>query len=96
MHKDRRSDDYFKRSLVPAMLVFILTVSVMGLSVVLIYTPIPVVNKDIAFIVYGALLAKWSDSVAYYIGTSHSSQEKNKIIDKRKREIEENINGNNG
>jgi len=78
----RRASDKFKRTVVPALLVTILTIAVLFIAIILITEPVPMENKEIVFIVYGALMAKWSDSIAYYLGTTHNSNEKNKFITK--------------
>lgn len=41
---------------------------------------IPPENKEIAYLLFGTLLAKWGDSIAYWVGTTRSSAEKSKGI----------------
>ncbi len=83
LRNNRRKDDYFRRSLMPAVLVFLLTAVIVGLTAILTFYPVPQANREILFILYGGILAKFSDAVAYYLGSTHSSQEKSKLLGKQ-------------
>jgi CDP-diglyceride synthetase len=43
---------------------------------------IPEDNREFAYMLYGALIAKWGDSIAYFVGTTRSSAEKTKLLGK--------------
>jgi len=43
---------------------------------------IPEENSEIAYLLFGTLLAKWGDSIAYWIGTTRSSAEKDRRLAK--------------
>lgn len=44
------------------------------------YKEMPPSNKDIMLMLIGAMLAKFSDVVAYFFGSSKGSQDKNDMI----------------
>jgi len=46
-------------------------------------TAIPDKNETLANLVFGALLAKWGDSIAYWVGTTRSSSDKNKLLNQK-------------
>jgi len=48
----------------------------------LIFNPIPEVNKDVLNIALGALVAKFSDVVAYFYGSSKGSSDKTEMLKK--------------
>ena len=41
---------------------------------------IPDNNREIAYLLFGTMLAKWGDSIAYWVGTTRSSQEKTRLL----------------
>ena len=41
---------------------------------------IPDNNREIAYLLFGTMLAKWGDSIAYWVGTTRSSQEKTRLM----------------
>jgi hypothetical protein len=47
----------------------------------------PEKNKDIGLLVVGALVAKFSDVVSYFFGSSKGSADKTEIINNQKNEI---------
>lgn len=67
-----------KHSPMPAVICCALTVLV-GLGAWLLFTvEIPSDNREIAYLLFGTLLAKWGDSIAYWVGTTRSSAEKDR------------------
>jgi CDP-diglyceride synthetase len=50
-------------------------------------TEMPEKNKDIGLLVVGALVAKFSDVVSYFFGSSKGSADKTEIINNQKNEI---------
>lgn len=67
-------------SYMPATIVVLLTVMVFGASYALFYMTIPEPNKEMAYLVFGALVAKWGDAIAYYVGSSRGSAEKSRKL----------------
>lgn len=62
---------------------------VIGFFVILIVvfrTEMPDKNKDIGLLVIGALVAKFSDVVAYFFGSSKGSADKSEIINNQRNE----------
>ena len=58
---------------------------VLGFFVILAYlivTPAPQENKDVLLILLGALVAKFSDVVGYFYGSSKGSADKSEILNK--------------
>tara|TARA_R110002020_G_scaffold467655_1_gene691367 strand:+ start:5054 stop:5551 length:498 start_codon:yes stop_codon:yes gene_type:complete len=79
--KDARKSH--KHNHMPAVICCLLTLFV-GLGAYGLFTiNIPPENKEIAYLLFGTLLAKWGDSIAYWVGTTRSSQEKTAIFTKR-------------
>jgi hypothetical protein len=68
-----------KESIMPAVICLLLTFMVAAGAWMLFTQPIPEDNKEYAYIMFGALVAKWGDSIAYWVGTTRSSQNKDKI-----------------
>jgi len=65
-----------QHSKMPAIICCSLTVLV-GLGAYFLFTQtIPVNNEEITYLLFGTLLAKWGDSIAYWVGTTRSSANK--------------------
>jgi hypothetical protein len=64
----------------PMIICIALTGMVAGGAYMLFTMDIPVDNKNIANLLFGTLLAKWGDSIAYWVGTTRSSSEKTKLM----------------
>lgn len=61
------------------MIICILLTIMTGTGAYLLFTmEIPETNREIAYLLFGTLLAKWGDSIAYWVGTTRSSMEKTK------------------
>jgi hypothetical protein len=71
-----------KHSIMPALICGALTVLVGIGGIALFRYSIPEANSELAYILYGAILAKFGDSIAYWIGTTRSSAEKDRILRK--------------
>lgn len=67
-----------KHSCMPMVICLSLTVMVALGAYGLFTMNIPTENKEIAYLLFGTLLAKWGDSIAYWVGTTRSSAEKSK------------------
>lgn len=64
----------------PAIICIALTLLV-GMGAYLLFTiDIPDDNQEIAYLLFGSVLAKWGDSIAYWVGTTRSSAEKSKVM----------------
>ena len=62
----------------PAVICIALTVMV-GIGAFFLFTKvIPDANTTLANLLFGALLAKWGDSIAYWVGTTRSSANKDR------------------
>lgn len=72
----RNAREQNKHSLMPAVIVIVLTIIVAGSLWALLTLPIPEENKDLCYIMFGAVVAKWGDSIAYWVGTTRSSAQK--------------------
>lgn len=57
----------------PSAICIALTCMVAGSTYLLFTNSIPDGNKEIAYLLFGALVAKWGDSIAYWVGTTRSS-----------------------
>ena len=68
-----------KHSPMPAVIVSLLTLMVAGGAAALFMLDIPEGNREISYLLFGTLLAKWGDSIAYWVGTTRGSAEKNKF-----------------
>jgi len=71
-----------KESVMPSIICMSLTVMVAAGAWMLFNQSIPEENREFAYILYGALVAKWGDSIAYFVGTTRSSAEKTKLLGK--------------
>lgn len=65
----------------PAVICVALTVMVSGVIYALFKDAVPPENQDLAYIILGALVAKWGDSIAYWVGTTRSSSDKSRQIE---------------
>ena len=65
-----------KHSKMPAIICCALTVMVAAGAYMLFTMDIPDGNKEIAYLLFGTTLAKWGDSIAYWVGTTRSSANK--------------------
>ena len=62
------------------------TVIIIGFFIILYVvfrTEMPPANKDIGLMIIGALVAKFSDVVGYFFGSSKSSADKTEIMNKQ-------------
>jgi len=62
-----------KHSRMPAIICIALTLMVAAGAYLLFTIDIPDSNDEIAYLLFGTLLAKWGDSIAYWVGTTRSS-----------------------
>jgi hypothetical protein len=69
-----------KDSIMPAVLVVMLTLMVGAGVTALIVFEVPEANSDILYMLYGQVVAAWVSSVAYWVGTTRSSSDKNKML----------------
>jgi uncharacterized membrane protein (DUF106 family) len=69
-----------KMSIMPAVITVMLTVMVCGLLYVVVYAVIPDSSQNLAFALFGQVFGLWGASIAYWVGTTRSSSEKNRII----------------
>ena len=67
-----------KFSMMPGFICVSMTLIVSAFSVVIFTSPIPDANNEIAYLLFGSVLAKWGDSIAYWVGTTRSSAEKDR------------------
>jgi hypothetical protein len=72
-----------KESAMPAIICVALTLMVFLGGYAIFMTAIPDKNETLANLVFGALLAKWGDSIAYWVGTTRSSSDKNKLLNQK-------------
>lgn len=68
-----------KHSTMPAVICMALTVMVSAGAIMLFTLDIPDDNKEIAYLLFGTMLAKWGDSIAYWVGTTRSSANKDML-----------------
>jgi len=64
----------------PMIICIVLTAMVAGGAYMLFTMDIPPENKNIANLLFGTLLAKWGDSIAYWVGTTRSSAAKTEML----------------
>lgn len=77
--KDRQhARESHKHSIMPSVIVIALTLMVAAMGASMFMSVIPPENSDLANILFGAVLAKWADSVAYWMGSSRGSAEKDR------------------
>lgn len=72
--------DNHKHSKMPAIICCALTVMVSVSGYLLFTANIPADNKEIAYLLFGTMLAKWGDSIAFWVGTTRSSSEKSRML----------------
>ena len=70
--------DAHKHNPMPAIICVGLTVMIAFSSWMLFTLNIPGANKEIAYLLFGTVIAKWGDSIAYWVGTTRSSAEKDR------------------
>lgn len=58
----------------------LITVGFFVLLIVLVYTSVPVENKDILNLVVGALIGSFATVVGYFYGSSLGSSDKNEML----------------
>lgn len=73
-----------KHSRMPAVICIALTLMVAGGAALLFTQNIPDGNVEITYLLFGTLLAKWGDSIAYWVGTTRSSANKDNHLTKRR------------
>lgn len=62
-------------------LALLLTVAILGLVYLMMYIPIPAGSKDVILLVIGGLLARLSDVLSFYYGSSEGSRSKTEIME---------------
>jgi len=68
-----------KHNPMPAIICVSLTLMVAIGAWMLFTVDIPEANKQISYLLFGTVLAKWGDSIAYWVGTTRSSAEKDRV-----------------
>lgn len=69
-----------KHSVMPAVICSTLTLLVSSLVYFMFVIEVPAANEDICYMLLGTIVAKWADSIAFWIGTTRSSAEKDRIL----------------
>ena len=69
-----------KDSLTPAILVYMLTALITGVTYMLFNAVVPVSNENTLYMLLGALTTAWLQSVSYWTGTTKSSADKTRLI----------------
>jgi hypothetical protein len=64
----------------PSVITMMLTIMVCAMGALLVMYPIPAENKDMSVYLFGQITGTFTTAVAYWIGTSRSSHEKNKLF----------------
>ncbi len=64
----------------PSVLTVFLTLMVCAMTWAVINTTIPAENKDMAVYIFGVVTGAWGSSITYWLGTSRSSYNKDKIL----------------
>jgi len=67
-----------KHNHMPALICIALTFMVSAGAWMLFNLNIPDSNMEISYLLFGTMLAKWGDSIAYWVGTTRSSAEKDR------------------
>lgn len=79
--KDKQSArEHHKHSPMPGIICGAVTFMVAVGAYLLFTIEIPQDNREIAYLLFGTLLAKWGDSIAYWVGTTRSSAEKTRLL----------------
>lgn len=68
--------EHHKHNPMPMIICLMLTCMTGAGAYMLFTLQIPDTNRQIAYLLFGTLLAKWGDSIAYWVGTTRSSAEK--------------------
>ncbi len=68
--------EHHKHSRMPAVICIALTLMVSVCGFMIFDHTIPADNTEIAYLLFGAIVAKWGDSIAYWVGTTRSSAQK--------------------
>jgi hypothetical protein len=71
---------HHKDNIMPAIICLLLTLMVCAGSYALIVAIIPPANANILYMVFGQVLTAWAASIAYWVGTTKSSGDKNKML----------------
>lgn len=69
-----------QHSKMPAIICIALTFMVAGAAYLIFALEIPDGNKEIAYMLFGSLVTKWGDSIAYWVGTTRSSAQKTLML----------------
>jgi len=64
-----------RNSVVPSILVVALTIVVTVGCISLFIMPIPKENEASLYLLLGSILAKWGDTLSYWVGSTYSSEE---------------------
>lgn len=64
----------------PSAITLALTLMVCAMGAILVLYPVPAENKDMSVYLFGQITGTFTTAVAYWIGTSRSSHEKNKLM----------------
>lgn len=69
-----------KDSRMPAIVTLCLTIICAGLLFALMFVPVPLDNRDMLVQSFGTVLGFWGASLAYWVGTTRSSQDKTRMM----------------
>lgn len=78
MNLEERRED--KSSKMPQGITLILTAMISIIVWLLFRDAIPEENREIALVILGGVSAKWHDSLGFWINSSSSSSQKNKLL----------------
>ena len=73
-----------KHSAMPSAICCAMTVMVSAGAYLLFTVPVPPENAATAYLLFGAVLTKWGDSIAYWVGTTRSSAAKTMMMGGKK------------
>ena len=68
-----------KHSIMPAILCCVLTVGLIAFTTALLFVTMPAENTRLIDTLFGAYLTNWISTVSYWVGTTRSSADKNKL-----------------
>ena len=71
-----------KHSLMPSVITLALTAMVSGLLWALFTMEIPESNREYTLLLLGSVFAIWSSSINYWVGSTRSSADKDRVIKK--------------
>ena len=74
--------DNHKDSFMPTAITLLMTSIVGGLLYTLFSTELPIANREVAYMLFGQASALWGASVTYWVGTTRSSAQKTKLLQK--------------